>query len=577
MSDILSLMEKDLQGTNTPTSQSSILDKMQADLQAGNNPAPVVSEQPKENSLFSGSLGGQLSDTASAFGHHLMNLPHGIAQLVENGVDYGAQKLPDNPISRAIHNTVQSDNAGMAQREQEYQANTPNSAGSYVGATAGEIAPFAATAVGRAVKGVGDIGANIASKMLPEGVPKIIPQMAGGAAQGALVGAAQPVTSGDYGTEKTKQMQIGALGGGLAPPVIQGAANVINPVLSPAYNALKQAGVNTTIGQRLGGAYNTIEEKSQSLPIVGDMISKARGNALKSWNEATLNDVVKPLGATVTQTGHDGVAQAGDIVSEAYNQGKKMLGGFQVDPTASQALKDLSTGVNNATNLTDQGKKAFSQALGLVKQQISPNGSILADGYKEIDSKLGQEASSYLGSTDAYQKNLGNALKQLNSIVTDNAKRANPQAAQILDNADTAWAKLVRVEGAAKMAAGNKVNTGIFTPSQLMSAVRANDSSVRDRATARGEAYMQDWAQNGLKVLGDKVPNSGTFDRGINGAALVGLGASPGYAIPAGIGIGIGSAAYTKPMQKLAVKLATDRPQGAAMLADALRKYIPSP
>ena len=199
----------------------------------------------------------------------------------------------------------------------------------------------------------------------------------------------------------------------------------------------------------------------------------------------------------------------------------------------------------------------------------------MADGYKELDSKLGQEASRLSGSTDAYQKNTGDAIKQLNSIITDNAKRANPEAAQMLNDADLAWAKLVRVEGATKAAAGNKVNNGIFTPSQLLSAVRGADDSVRGRSTARGDALMQDWAQSGIKVLGDKVQNSGTFDRGINGAALAGLATNPHLIAPAAIATGLTAALYNPSITKGINYLSTARPQAAKSLAQGLRKFIP--
>lgn len=514
-----------------------------------------------------------MDDFSSALGHHLANPLHGTAQFIENGVDYAASKFPDNSVSRAIHNTVAQDNQAMNQREQDYQASTPNSPSAYTGATVGEVAPFAVSGVTQGIQSVG----NAAMKLMPTSLGKFIPQAIGGAAQGATIATAQPVTKeGDYWDNKGNQEKYGAVGGAAGPTAINGLASVIAPSASKAYNSLANSGVKTTLGQRLGGAMNSMEEKAQSLPIVGDFIAKARGRALDSWNASTLNEVVSSIGGKVTATGHEGVAQAGDMVSAAYNKGKNMLGGFSVDPQASKGLSTLGQGVIDATNLTPQGKNAFNKMMDLVKQQISPNGSMLANGYKEIDSKLTKEIASYSGSTDAYQKNLGDAFKQLQAVITDNAKRANPAAASLIDNADMAWAKLVRVEGAAKAAASNKVNTGVFTPSQLMSAVRGADQSVRDRSTARGDALMQGWAQDGLKVLGDKVPNSGTFDRGANAALIAALAANPHYIAPAAIGIGAGSAMYSPLGQKMAIGLTTRRPPQAQSLANMLRRYVPS-
>ena len=570
----MDLMAKDLQGESLPAApQSSIMDKMQADLNAP-DAAPANGAAPAD------SRGGldQVRDFSKAFGHHVMNMPHGLAQLIENGVDYGAQKLPDNPLTRAIHSTVASDNTAMAQREKDYQASTPNSAGAYAGATVGEVAPFLANAVGNGIKAIGDIGAKTVSNIIPQETGKFIPQAAGSALQGAAISAAQPATDGgDFWDEKSKQAKYGALLGSITPTIINGAASVIQPKVSAAYQSLKDAGVDTTIGQRLGGIFNTIEDKSQSLPIVGDMISKARSRALQSWNTATLNDVVAPIGGKITQTGHDGVAQAGDMLSGAYKDVLGKIQGVSFDPTFNADFGQLQ---KMSAGLTPDMAARFNNIVAdKFSSRLSPAGGMDATTLKGVMSDVNGLARKYAGSTGS-EGELGDAIKQFGSLINQQVSRSNPEQAPMLDAIDAGWAKLVRVEGAAKAAASNKVNTGVFTPSQLMQAVRSNDSSVRDRATARGEALMQDWAHNGLKVLGDKVPNSGTFDRGINGAAMIGLATHPQYAIPAVLGIGGGSALYTKLGQKMANGLAdlatTTRPAGAENLAAALRSYIPS-
>jgi hypothetical protein len=367
--------------------------------------------------------------------------------------------------------------------------------------------------------------------------------------------------------------KTGAMVGAIAPALLRGAANVIKPSASAIYNALADAGVNTTIGQRMGGFLNSIEDKSQSIPFVGDFISKARNRALESWNEATLNEVVKPVGATVTRIGHDGVAEAGDILSNKYNEVLGAIKGVTFDPAFQSGLGELSQG---AQSLTPSMASRFGNIVkDEFQSRLSPANGMDAETLKKAASSISALARKYSGSSVASEQELGGALNQMDSLINQQIQRSNPTLAPTLNAIDTGWANLVRVEGAAKAAAGNKVNTGIFTPSQLMTSVRASDQSVRDRATARGQALMQDWAQNGLKVIGDKIPDSGTAGRTANLAAIGALATNPQY-IPAVVaGVGAGAAAYSPLGQKALVGAATNRPPQAQLWADALRKFVP--
>ena len=92
---------------------------------------------------------------------------------------------------------------------------------------------------------------------------------------------------------------------------------------------------------------------------------------------------------------------------------------------------------------------------------------------------------------------------------------------------------------------------------------------------------MQDVAQRGIDVLGNTVPDSGTAGRT---AAMMGLlsggGAAafinPAYLAALGIGLGTGTAAYSKTGQKLANALLTKRPDVVRSAGTAASKYAPT-
>jgi hypothetical protein len=387
-----------------------------------------------------------------------------------------------------------------------------------------------------------------------------------GAAGGAATSALNPVTEGDFTGEKLKQVGVGAGFGAAVPAVTGGIARFISPKasLNPDVQLLRNEGVTPTIGQALGGRMNTVEEKLTSVPILGDAISTARGRALDQFNNAAINRATAPIGQKVQGSGQQAVKDAGDAISKVYDQGKNALGAFKIDPQASQELATVRA-------LSQSGLQGRERnAVESYFKDYLQRPALTAEAFKELDSKLAKDVGRYAGSPDAYQQKVGEALAEVRRIVADNAKRANPQAAATLKKADAAWANLVRVEGASKAGMNNG---GLFTPGQLNMAVRQADNSVRDRATARGTALMQDLSSAGQNVLGNKVPNSGTTDRMLLNLGSLGGGAYLDPSIPLGL-LG-GAAMYTRPMQSLLSGAVAARPQGAKALADAVRKASP--
>jgi hypothetical protein len=401
-------------------------------------------------------------------------------------------------------------------------------------------------------------------------LPQVV-SLAGRAAIGAGFGGASaalaPVTTGDdFVTEKAKQVAVGAAGGAAMPTLTGAASRLIFPKAASNANlgVLKAAGVRPTIGQTLGGRWNALEEKLQSLPIMGDGISMARGRGLDQFNSAAINRAARKVGQRVDKIGQDGVHEAGQKVGAAYDDAMSSLGGVRFDDQFARQAEELQALARNLVpSMREKFEKTYREQ---VVARMSPNGSMLPETFKKVDSELGTIASRYGKSSVASEQEAGAAIKQLRTILQEQAARSDPGAAAKLKAADAAYANLVRVEGAAKAA---KNNGGVFTPAQLNTAIQTADSSVRKRAVARGTALMQDLGNAGQNVLGNKVPNSGTWDR-----AAWGVGALASGAINPAIPVGLlgGAALYTRPMQRLLTGAASSRPQAAKSVAKALDK-----
>lgn len=464
-------------------------------------------------------------------------------------------KLPERNVSSLVTGQKTGIDALIEANEKAYQAKRK---------AAGESGFDAYRTVGNVVSPANLV---VASKL--PAAASLIGKVGAGVLGGGLSGALNPVTEGDFASEKAKQIGIGSLFGAAVPAVAAGVGRIISPKASTntANELLKSEGVQQTIGQTLGGKAGRIEESLQSLPIVGDAIASARQGARNQLNTAAINRSLKEVDLPpVKGFGQEAVKEAGDRISQFYEKGKAMLGNFKIDQVGDAEIKSLS---QMAKQLPKKEQAVFNQAIETVKGQITPQGHLLADGYKTLTSKLTNDSAKFSGSTDAYQQKLGDALKELESIITENAKRANPIAGKMLNDADRAWANLVPVELAAKAA---KNTQGVFSPAQLNAGIQGADKSVRDRATARGTAIMQDLSNAGQLMLGNKVPDSGTAGRLGWGALGASLMTNP---VATAGGVLGGVAAYSPLAQKVLRGAVSSRPESAQAVAGALQKASP--
>ena len=392
--------------------------------------------------------------------------------------------------------------------------------------------------------------------------------IARGAAVGAGAAALDPVRDADGGfwAEKAKQAAIGAAGGAVLSPIMGALARVVSPKASTdeAVKMLRSEGVDMTVGQTLGGMANQVEQKLTSVPFLGDAISAARRKGIESFQVAGLNRAVAPVGGKVTQAGHEGVKEAGDILSAAYNKAADQVGHINfATPKVIDQLDQLEGMVRQGLS-PDMAQKFTGIADRVVARRISPNGSIAGGDLKKVDSELGAIAAKWRSSPNPSDQEFGDAVRQLQQLVREGMADASPTYKAAKDAADEGWRSLVPMRGAAKAAANNE---GISTPAQLMAAIKAGDKTVGKRATAEGEAWMQDLARAGQR-LGTKVPDSGTVGRLANVGALASGIAHP--AIPAALAAS--AVLYTRPVQNVLRAAVLKRGKNAPRVANYLRE-----
>lgn len=425
------------------------------------------------------------------------------------------------------------------------------------------------------------LGGNIASPMnlaiaskIPVGA-SLLSRVGAGAAGGGIMGALNPVTEGNFASEKAKQIGVGAAVGGAIPLVTAAAGRIVSPKSSPQVKGLLEEGITPTPGQMLGGAFQTTEDKLTSVPVLGDAITSARRKGLDELNRAAYKRALDPIGGTVPkEVGREGVAAVREQISNAYDALLPNVM-FKADQQFSADVNKLTS---MASALPDEQASRFQKVLRdqLIKK-LSPQGTMDGETLKGVESEIGRIARGLKGDASFDNRQLGDALYELQNSVRSNLERANPQFSTELKAINTSWANYARLRDAASRQGSLE---GKFTPGQLSAAVRAQDKTLGKRAFSEGGALMQDLSDPAKAVLSSKYPDSGTTGRalmsvGTLGAMGGGAAMAPTAAVPA-VGAGILSILPYLPggRQAMAALLAR-RPDGAEKVAEAIRKAGP--
>jgi hypothetical protein len=489
----------------------------------------------------------------------------GGAQDIVHGLAWLANKIaPDSQFAKDANAAIPQMAQTVSQQDQAYNTQRAAQGGSGVdwGRTTGQALMSAPLA---AVLPTGSGAAGI---------------LGAGALSGAATGALQPVgvlqPGQTFAGEKLGQIGAGAATGAVAAPLMQAVGGILKGAGGAAQQQLAQAGVTMTPGQILGGAWARTEDKLTSVPVVGDLIKNAQQRAVQSFNRATYNDVLAPIGQTYDgPIGNEGVQAVKNTISDAYDDALSRMTFNATDP---QFQSDITNLTSLAQGLPSAQQQTFMNVLKTqIFGKLSPQGQMDGQTLKGVQSELGKISAGYLGDPSFDNRQLGQAIREIGNSIESSLPRYNaPDAVQGLANANAAYANFVRLRGAAA-SQGAMNNGGIFTAAQLQNAVRGADKSVGKGATATGNALMQDLSSAGQQVLGSKYPDSGTAGRsllGLLGAAAAGHAfLPPDAAIPVTVGGAALALPYTPIGQRIGQALLMSRPTGAVPVGNALTRY----
>jgi hypothetical protein len=384
---------------------------------------------------------------------------------------------------------------------------------------------------------------------------------------GAALGFATPTTEGPR--EVLTNMALGAGSAYAGDKVVQGVSRAIQPRVNPDVKALMREGITPTPGQIMGGNAAKLEAKATSLPFIGDSIAAAQRRAGEQLNRAAFNRALSPLGEKLPAgvQGREAVRFVEERARDAYNKLLPKMSAQADDAFTAEITNLRSMVADGAIDPKIAGtfeRIVQNRVLGKFQGQQAMTGETI----KGVESYLGKEAARFRRSPDPDVNLLADALDEVQGSLRSLVSRNNPQYAKELGAANATWANFKRVQRAASYLGSDD---GVFTPSQLESAVKALDRSKDKSAFARGSALMQDLSAPAKAVMGPKYPDSGTAGRLMNlGGLATALHSPQLLAAPAA-----GMAMYSPAGQRMMATLLTQRPQAAGLLARQIEAAAP--
>lgn len=352
-----------------------------------------------------------------------------------------------------------------------------------------------------------------------------------GAMAGATYGAGSSVGPAENMIEGARDgAGMGAMTGG----VLSGGGRVVGSAIGNAtrgamtsprgqmVQTLTDNGVSLTPGQRMGGLPQTVENLAQRAPILGPAIRGARERGVESLNRAVGNRALDAVGEGVSPDMPVGGEMVNAVRSRLGSEFDKAYALVPEIDVQDPALVEGLTRVGRAK--WDLPETARNQFDTIVKDRLArlQGATATGDTVGTVRSELNTLAGGYLRSQDEGQQGLGRLIAGLGDELDAAVSRANPEAGQILTRARDGYSDYVILERASTAAGGRP-----FSVSQLESAMKASDGSVRRNAVGRGEARMQDLASAARTIMPDQFGNPGTADAVGLGGLGVGMVTEP--------------------------------------------------
>lgn len=365
--------------------------------------------------------------------------------------------------------------------------------------------------------------------------------------QAAVAATLNPVTGQnltpfEIAKAKTEQLTVGAVFGKTFEQAI--------PAFKEGARKLLDAGAELQPGQAFGGPVGSLMRTAEGLrdtlyKFVGKEADPDKVN--KAFTYITVNEALAPVGKAVSKTADDGFAlvnQGLKLARQSYDEAFSKIKTVAADNDFLKAFNAVREEARSTLDPKEFAKfeKEINNNVAKRFKPTTPTTPQITQG--DVGTPLyqidGQNLHNIKRFLQARQKNLAdvtdevgmsrkNLYDNLMNQFKDYTYRVDPSGT--IRAADTAYANIYRVAGAAKAAAKN---SGNFSPEQLAGAAASQSTTLTG---GTGTAPLQQYAKQALKIIGKDKTSNVTFSDLKNIGVASGLGYT-GLANPAVVGIG---------------------------------------
>lgn len=353
-------------------------------------------------------------------------------------------------------------------------------------------------------------------------------------AQLGIKGLKNPVIQGAvYGAGAGEGNPVERVPDALLGGAVSGAVSKALPPITEGAKKLIKAGTPVTVGQAVGGGIRKVEQALKSLPFLGDPIVEAEIRATQGFTKTAFKEALKPLqkyGINLNrefkglETGNQLYAKAEQLINKSY---QKLVPKLKF-PNQSDLQPIYDDIILNQTEFLPKsvGNTFLKDMDEIVYANFGADGVLTGQGFKNIQSGLRGIIRDFSSDPNKLTRDYGKSYSLVLDALNKTLIKNNPKYAKELQDLDFSFKTLNFTIGKAVEKGGNK--TGTFTPSNLMSSIRSADPSLRKSDFRKGEAVLQDLANEG-QALNMTLPDSGTATRsllttglGLNTAGAVG-------------------------------------------------------
>lgn len=445
-------------------------------------------------------VGAPTADGDAKKDFDVMEFASGLARSIGQGITFGTADEAEGFVRSILGDQTYKQARDQVRKElEQFRSDYPKTAyGSEIASSIAMpmgVAGLAGRGIAKGATKLNEPLAEAIRQTVTKGVQKAPKALTGKTAQTAGMSAAYGAGAAEEMSDVPQSMIVaGGLGAGLqkaAPAVTAGAAELI------------KKGVPLTVGQKFGGIAGGVEERLAGLPVADVIIGGARRRAVTGFERAAYDEALAPIGKKLPKgvKGRDAYIKAEKIIGDAYTDVLKDVN----IPSPNQIMSQIP---DVASELEDVAANKYAKIIKRELVNRVVDGKLTGEAFKDAQSALRAEAYKFLGSTDAYQRELGEALFDTAGELTMALAKFNPQKAGKLANIDTAYSRFKPMQ----LAAGTKGMAGEVTPAKLLEKVYSQSRRF-PAVLARGEGRMQGLAETGADVIGTKVPDSGTVGR----------------------------------------------------------------